>query len=139
MRQNTKQTFIRFAPVLLVATIFFLLFGANVRADEMVSCKYLQSKGKKISLQLDIGSPPPTMLILIQKLPEGISITKSSPQAKKYNYQKREAKWLMKNLTPGTTLFTMELDKEITADQLSGEIRYKSPDSRRMKVIPINP
>ena len=139
-RSQEQQIPKRIVPVILLATVFFFLqLGANVHADELVSCRYQQAEGKKISLQLDIGTPPPSMLILIQRIPKGVRITKATPPVKKYNPHKREAKWLLKHLQPGETLFTIELDKEVTADQISGEIRYKNPIDGKMEIMAIKP
>ena len=108
-------------------------------AEELVSCKYQQAEGRRISLRLEIGSPPPMMLIVVQQIPEGVSITKATPPVKKYNPRKGEAKWLLKGLQPGTKLFTIDLDGEVSSDQVSGEIRYKDPAGGKMKVMAIRP
>ena len=135
-----QRIFRRTFLVFLLATGFFLLqLSSNGMADELVSCRYQQATGKKISLRLDIGSPPPSMLILIQRVPKGITINKATPPVKKYNPRKGEAKWLLKGLQPGAMLFTMDLDGEVSADQISGEIRYKNPAGGKMKVMTIKP
>lgn len=79
------------------------------------------------------------MLILVQRIPVGITITKATPPVKKFNPRHGEARWLLKGLHPGAMLFSMELDGEITADQINGEIRYKNPDGGKMKVMTIRP
>ena len=128
------------APVVLLATLLFFLLssGAGI-ADELVSCRHQQAEGETISLQLDIGSPPPSMLILVQRLPKGITVDKAVPPIKKFNPHKGEAKWLLKRPQPGTTLFTINLNGTVTADQISGEIRYKDPNGGKMKVMKIKP
>ncbi len=125
--------------LLLAISFFFGQLRNEAWADELVSCRYQQAEGKRISLRLDIGSPPPTMLILVQRLPKGTTINKATPPIKKYNPNQGEAKWLLKRLKSGSMLFTIDLDHEVTAAQVSGEIRYKNPAGGKMKVIAINP
>jgi len=140
MRQPEQlDTFRRVVLFFLLATIFLLQPAADGRADELVSCRYQQAEGRRISLRLDIGSPPPSMLILVQRIPVGITITKATPPVKKYNSRRGVAKWLLKGLQPGTMLFSMELDGEVAADQINGEIRYKNPAGGKMQVMAIRP
>ncbi|MDH5298354.1 MAG: hypothetical protein OEV91_04980 [Desulfobulbaceae bacterium] len=105
----------------------------------MVSCRYLQAEGQNISLRLDIGAPPPSMLILIQRLPRGTAIRAASPSLQKYDQATGEAKWLLKKLQPGSMLFTLELDQPVSAQAVSGEIRYKSQASETTVTMPIRP
>ena len=142
MQRQKEQTI--FSPkciqIIFLIAIFVLLQSRTIAcADELISCRYQQSEGRKISLQLNIGTPPPSMLILVQKLPEGVNITSSTPTLNKYNPQRHEAKWLLKHLLPGEVIFTIELDKEIGANMVSGEIRYKNPTDGKMIVMSIKP
>lgn len=131
----------RAAPGLLLVAIFFLLqaAGGAALAGEIVSCRYRQAEGKNISLQLEIGSPPPAMLILVQWLPKGMNIAGAMPPVKKYDPRTGEAKWLLKQLSPGPMLFTIDLEGEVSGDQLHGEIRYKNPATGKMEVMAIRP
>ena len=134
-----QKKFGRLVLVLLAMLSFFLLPGGVVLAGELVSCRYQQAEGKNVSLTLEIGSPPPAMLILVQWIPKGISIIRATPPVKKYDPRTGEAKWLLKQFSPGPMLFSVDLDGEVSADRIHGEIRYKDPDNGKMQVMAIKP
>ncbi|MDH4320606.1 MAG: hypothetical protein OEV73_03820 [Desulfobulbaceae bacterium] len=126
--------------MLLIA--FFLLLQGEivvVQADELVSCRYQQATGRNVSLVLEIGSPPPAMLILVQWLPKGMNITRALPPVKKYDPRTGEAKWLLKQLSSGPMQFSIDLDGELSGELIHGEIRYKNPTTGKMEIMAIRP
>lgn len=140
MRHQLRQEiFLRGVLCILTVILCWHFSAAIGRADDLVTCQYQQAEGRRISLRLEIGSPVPSMLILVQKIPANRTITKAIPPVKKYNRRKGEAKWLLKDLQQGTKLFTIDLDGEVAANQINGEIRYKNPSGGKMIVMKIRP
>lgn len=135
-----KNVYIAIVPAFLVAGWLFLWGGMHVaHADELITCRYLSSKGQNILLELDVGSPAPAMIILIQKVPAATAITKASPQFKKYDATRGEAKWLFSGVKPGRIKMAMTLSKPIKSNEVTGEIRYKSPASGQMVIMAVAP
>ncbi len=132
----------RLTPLLVLLLVLSWGMGWHAgaaEAAEIVSCRYLKSEGTTIELELHIGSPPPTMLILVQRFPQGTEITSAVPPVKKFNPRKDEAKWLLKRLQPGIILFTVELDRPVAARSVSGEIRYMDPVSGKNETMQVMP
>jgi len=121
----------------LLLGIFFL--PASAFSKETVRCKYLQSQGQNIRLEVSVQFPPPGSLIVIQQVPVGINIEHATPPIKKFNKQNGEAKWLFKGIKPGTFVIEMALDKPIGAGTIKGEVRYMDPVSGAMIKMPITP
>lgn len=121
--------------------IFLLIFMTPLASQgaELVSCRYLESSGNKILLEMSIGTPPPASLIIIQNIPTGVDIISSSPQIKKFNKKQGEAKWLLKDVGAGNMTLTLTLSSPIGPGQISGEIRYKNPVNGSMIQMPIRP
>ena len=110
-------------------TLLFLLFGPSyVAADDgLVSCRYLKASGNEIQLQINVSSPPPATIIVIQNIPAGSVIKNSTPEIKKLNSKKGIAKWLFRKIKAGSFLIKMSLDQPLKPGQLTGQIQYKNP------------
>ncbi len=115
------------------------VMAASADASELVSCRYLKDRGENIELELQIASPPPATVIVIQKLPPGVDIEKSRPEVKKFNRKRGEAKWLLKGVQAGELVLAMKLDKPVRPDEIAGEIRYMDPRSGNMVKIKVKP
>jgi hypothetical protein len=102
-----------------------LLCPLTAAAEELVSGHYLTGVGKEIKIELEIGSPAPPLVIVIQNLPPGTGVISSRPRLKKYDPKKGEAKWLLNKVKPGKTTVSLQLDRAVGAGELSGEIRSR--------------
>jgi hypothetical protein len=107
--------------------------------EKLVSCRYLKAEGKTIQLELSIGRPAPSTVIVIQNLPSGARIVGASPPVKRFDPQSGEAKWLLKGVRSGELLVQMELSRPIRARELRGQIRYKHPATGAMVAERIAP
>jgi len=123
----------------LLVFVLGISFPGAGSAAEPVSCRYLQSEGRTIQLELHIGTPPPAMLILVQRFSQGAVIKAASPPVQKFSSSKDEAKWLLKRLQAGSMVFTMELEQPVAAKAVSGEIRYKDPASGKTETMQVAP
>jgi hypothetical protein len=116
-----------------------LVTEATAGAQGVVSCKYLKAGGRHIELELQVTGTVPVTVIVLQNLPPEVKIVRSKPAMKKYNQKNGQAKWLLKNVSPGKVKVTMELDKSIMPGQISGKLRYRSPDGGAMETMLISP
>lgn len=124
----------------MLSAIMLLLVSINsVGAGEVVSCRYLQSEGKNILLELSITAPVPHMVIVVQRIPPAASIVNASPGYKKYDAQRGVAKWMLTGLKPGPMQMVMTLDKPVHKGEVTGEIRYKHPATGHMVNMAISP
>lgn len=129
----------RLNRTLALATLALLLWPALAWADDLVRCRYLAAAGQEISLQLEIGSPAPASVIVIQHLPVGLAIEAATPPLQKFTPNQGEAKWLLKKPQPGVLAVVMRLARPAQAGEVSAEVRYLSPATGAMVVIPVRP
>ncbi len=129
-----------------LAAVFWLLLlsvlppEASARTDrELVDCRYLKASGTEIALQISVGSPPPSTLIITQKVPAGSTIAAASPMYNKYNAQRGEAKWLLKGVNPGVFVLSIRLEQPVQSGEIGGEISYKNPASGQMVSMSVRP
>ena len=140
-KNSIKKYFVMaIAPSFLVVVWMVFWGGMDVvHADDLITCRYLSSRGQNILLELNVGSPAPSMIIFIQKVPAETDIIKSSPKFKKYDKTRGQAKWLLTGVKPGRIKMAMTLSKPIKSGQLSGEIRYKNPLTGKMVTMSVMP
>ncbi len=123
-----------------VAIVSFLLVAVSAApcwSASQVSGHYTSSSGKRISLAVTVGSPPPQSLIIIQKLPAGTTIIKAEPSYKKLNMEKKQAKWLFNNVKPGTISINMELTHPVRKGGIQATVRYRDRQSGKMTSLTI--
>ena len=117
----------------------FLALSTHVYAGNLVSGRYIISRGTDIVMELRIESPAPNTVIIIQHLRKGLAIKQSYPHFDKYNQKTNEAKWLLKRLSPGIIKISIETTGPIEPTDLKGEICYRDPVTgimSRVRVIP---
>ncbi|MDL1959606.1 MAG: hypothetical protein LWX01_08620 [Deltaproteobacteria bacterium] len=122
-----------------VGTLLLAIFPMKVYAGDLVSARYITSEGQKIVMELEIQSPAPNTVIVIQHLPKGTDIKQSHPPFDKYNPKHGEAKWLLKKVKPGTLRISMEIAGSVRSGEVKGEIRYKNPSTGTMSRIYVSP
>ncbi len=104
---------------------------------ENVSAKYTRSNGRELVISITVAPPTPSSIILVQKLPPGIRITHAQPAAKNINMKKGQAKWLLKEITPGTQTVRMSLHQAVAAQDISATVRYKPANGGKMLTLPV--
>lgn len=139
MRKDERKNFRTAATALFVLFLLTMINPVAGQTAELVMCRYLKASGNEITLELQIGSPPPASLIVTQNLPGDIEIVSSSPPIKKLSKNQGEAKWLLTGLSPGSVVLVLTLNAPVAPGQISGEIRYKNPSSGAMVQMPIRP
>jgi hypothetical protein len=122
-----------------VGTLLVAILSIKVYAGDLVSARYITSEGQKIVMELEIQSPAPNTVIVIQHLPKGTGIKQSLPPFDKYNPKHGEAKWLLKKVKPGTLRISMEIAGSVKSGEAKGEIRYKDPSTGTMSRIYVSP
>lgn len=111
----------------------------SAAAGELVSCRYLQSSGSTVLLELTVASPPPASIIIVQNLPQGTDIIRATPPPQKHSKEKGEVKWLLKGVESSRQTISMTLEPPLPTGVVSGEIRYKNPESGKMVSMPVRP
>ncbi len=108
----------------LLCCLFLLAFPchSSFGRGQEVSARYTQPRGTEISWGISIPSPPPSAVIVIQFIPAGTVIKKSSPVYNSYDAATGTAKWLVTDVLPGRINMSMELDTPI---RKKGEIHGK--------------
>jgi hypothetical protein len=122
-----------------MAALLLTLFPSQICAGNLVSAKYITSKGNQIVMELTIQSPAPNTIIVIQHLPKDTAIKQSDPQFDKYNPKRCEAKWLLRKVKPGNLRILMETTGSAKAGEIKGEIRYKDPLTGTMSEVQVSP
>jgi len=134
LNPKTSGNLAVFAGALLLA-----ILSMKVYAGDLVSARYIASKGKKIVMEIKIQPPPPNTIIVIQHLPAGTDIKRSLPPLDKYDPKHGEAKWLLKKVKPGTFRISMETAGTVRSGEVRGEIRYRDPSTGTMSKIYVSP
>jgi hypothetical protein len=121
---------------LLIAVVLtgFLLDPSPAGAEKLVSGRYLQGAGERIAIELEIGSPPPALVIVIQNLPQGVKVTDSKPKLKTYDPASGVAKWLLNKPNPGKMTVSFELDRPLAKGEVEGELRFRDDAGRMVSV-----
>lgn len=137
--RNHSAIFFPAVQKLSQAIIFCLAFIPLAGlTSPLVTATYQNAGGSELSVKIEVGSPPPASLILIQKLPPGTNILRSQPPAQKINPEKGEAKWLFRKLKPGSMTVSFSLDRQVTAAEVSGQIRFKLSGGEAMESLPVS-
>jgi len=135
----SQQILQEIGPRFFVASclLLLLLFPNLSNASTDVSATYTKSQGTELVISIHIGTPAPSTLIIVQKLPPGIRVVHAQPTAKNSNPAKGEVKWLIREVTPGTRTIRMSLDRAVSAEEISGQIRYKPPTGGGIQTRPV--
>ncbi len=123
-----------------IATIFslclFITPGIS-NAGAKITGQYLKNSGKEIVLQLRIANPPPTSIIVLQRIPIGSGVSGSSPEYQKFKQDKGELKWLLRQPSAGQLNIRLYLKKPIQAGSVSASVRYKDPRDGTTQMITV--
>jgi len=115
------------------------ILSMRVYAGDLISAEYISTDGQKIVMELKIQSPAPNTVIVIQHLSKDTVIKQSDPPFDKYDPESCEAKWLLREVKPGTLRISMETAGSVKASEVRGEIRYKDPSTGMMSKIHVSP
>lgn len=114
-----------------------LLLPRTSDAGAEMSAVYTQAQGTVLAVEIRVGAPPPSSLILIQNLPPGVSILGAQPPANNVSPGKGEAKWLLRDIGPGQFTIRMTLDRPVTTGDISAEIRFMPARGGAMQTMPV--
>lgn len=124
-RGSLNQSFIWLLFCLF--SFLFIMAGREVKAGELVYGEYLSAAGTKIQLRITTGTPPPSHIIVAQRIPPGITVVSTQPAAQKIDVGKGTVKWLLKNVVPGSQVLNITLLKPINQSTLNAELQYRDP------------
>lgn len=117
--------------------LVLLLMPRTSGAGAEMSAVYTQIQGTTLAVEIRVGAPPPSSLILIQNLPPGVSILGAQPPANNFHPGKGEAKWLLRDIAPGQFSIRMTLDRPVNAGDISAEIRFMPGQGGAMQSLPV--
>ncbi|MFO7606101.1 MAG: hypothetical protein R6W72_07370 [Desulfurivibrionaceae bacterium] len=124
-----------FYRLLLAFLLTGVLLGPSpAGAEELVSGRYLQGAGERIEIELEIGSPPPSLVIVIQNLPQGVKMIDSKPKLKTYDPAGGVAKWLLNKPNPGKMTISFALGRPLAKGEVEGELRFRDDAGRMVSV-----
>ncbi len=122
----------RISAALLALLVFCLCSLPQVQAAGIISGRYLSKTDTELTLEIQVGAPAPVTLIIIQHLPPGTTPAAAEPPYKKYNAQKGEVRWLLRNVEAGTLTVQLQLQSAGQADKLHAEIRCMDPATGKL-------
>lgn len=120
-------------PVLLLVLLLPLASGAGAE----VSAVYTQAQGTLLVVEIRVGAPPPSSLILVQNLPPGVTLIDAQPPANNVNPGKGEAKWLLRDIAAGQFTIRMTLDRPVVTREVAAEVRYMPARGGGMQTLPV--
>lgn len=123
--------------VLLLVTLLLVAPGQLWAANQVTAKYLLPMAGQEVVVEIAIGEPPPSSLIVIQNLPAQVTVIQAQPETKGVNSAKGEVKWLLSNIKAGILTIHLTLDRPIASQEISGEIRYREAGGD-MVVMPIS-
>ena len=133
-----------FFPVTFHARFFLvisllLLSQTNASADELITATQPMQENGGVILQLAVSEPPPASIIVSLSLLPPVEILNASPAAKKYNAEKNKAKWLLKDLKPGSYAIHYQLSMPVSPAQVDCAVQYRDPRNGEMisKKVPL--
>lgn len=124
--------FCRFWLLVVITGMFLCPVAAN--AASPVAGYYVKGEGKEIKIALEISSPAPPLVIVVQHLPKGIKVVTANPELQKYNPAKGVAKWLLRKVAPGKMTVSLKLDRPVKKGEINGEIRYRDATGKMTSV-----
>ena len=124
--------FCRFGLLVAIAGMFF--YPVAVNAASPVSGHYVKGEGQEIKIALEIGSPAPPLVIVVQHLPKGVKVVTAKPELQKYNPAKGAAKWLLRKVVPGQMAVSLQLDRAVNRGEIKGEIRYRDAAGKMVSI-----
>lgn len=92
-----------------------------------VNGRFIKGSGSTITLEISVGTPAPTSIIVEQSFSQKNTIKAAQPKPKKISGN-GNAKWLLKNIKPGKKRFTLQLASPLKGS-IRGVVRYKDPAS----------
>lgn len=130
MKNTTLVSFFRLSLFLGVMLVY--LHPLPTAATE-VKAHYTSAQGKTINLELAVGNPPPNTIIVIQKVPPGAKIVRSTPPHKSYKKKRGEVKWLIKKPATGKMNIQFQLKNPVQAGSVSAMVRYLDANNGTFK------
>ncbi len=114
---------------------FVFLVTAGETWAEGIHARYLENSGRRTVLELTVENPPPSSVIVQQRIPQGTEIKSTTPPYTKFVASKGVVKWLFKRPQPGVVTIVLNYRTPLTARGATAVIRCKSPrDGKLMKV-----
>ncbi|MEW6429142.1 MAG: hypothetical protein AB1568_14025 [Thermodesulfobacteriota bacterium] len=124
-------------------TLLFLLVGLAAATPawpgQAVTARYEEISGTRVTLVVEIGDPPPAMIIIEQEIPAGLTLLDASPPFNKMSGARSSAKWLLKDAGPGRQRILMQFSGPVDARDLRSELRFRVRGTESSEMITVTP
>lgn len=121
---------------LFLFILLLLAIPVPAWSSPLVAAHYGKIAGQEIVIEISINAPPPPTLIVLQNVPSQVAVIQSQPATKSVNSSRGEIKWLLSKVKAGNLTLLLTLERPVSSDEISGEIRYREPDGG-MVTMPI--
>ena len=122
----------------LTGCIFLIITaGEEIRA-EGIHARYLENSGMRTVLELTVEDPPPSSVIVQQRIPQGTEIQSTIPPYIKFVASKGVVKWLFKQPQPGVVTIVLNYSKPLAARGATAVIRCKNPRDGKLMTVHVN-
>lgn len=119
-------------PLCILLPLILLCWPWQAQGEQTeIEARYSQARGKQISWQVQVPSPAPAAIIVLQIIPAGTSIITSKPVYNNFDQTTGMVKWLLTSVQPGEIHMTMELDRPIRKKgEIQGKIIFQDSSTR---------
>ncbi len=121
----------------LLVVLCWLLFPGTASA-EGVKARYIQNSSTGSVLELLIGKPAPTSIIVKQHIPPKTRIAEVSPAITKTSSATGVLTWLLKAPMPGSLRIRLQYQEPLVKGGATAVIRCKSPLDGRLMTIRVD-
>ncbi len=122
---------------LFLSGFLFLTAAGEIQA-EGVHARYLENSGRRTVLELTVEDPPPTSVIVQQRIPQGTELQSATPRYTKFSASKGVVKWLFKRPQPGVIKIVLNFSTPLAAQGATAVIRCKSPSDGRLMTLHVD-
>lgn len=103
-----------------------------------VTGRYLKTSGTTVVLELSVGKPAPSSIIVEHSFTTKNQVLSASPKPKKINSKSGQVKWLVTNIRPGRKQFSLQLAEPLKG-AVQGSLRYREPSTGQFTEKTIRP
>lgn len=127
---------------IVVLTLSNFSFSVATGGEQKITARFNQPRGTAISWSIEIPDPPPSAVIVMQKIPPGTEVLAATPAYDSFDKSNGTIKWLLHRVVPGKFMMSMKLSAPIRKKgEIHGNIIFQdqtaSPTaSTTMALIP---
>ncbi len=121
-----------------ICLMLVLISTGQSHAGSLVTAKYT-IRDNTVILKIKTAATGPGNIIVSQHLPRGNKIVDAEPAFSAYHPKRARAKWLLKDLKPGTYKIVIKMKKPADKKKISAAISFMNPETGRLSTIRVKP